>query len=74
MAEWLSKTSASKREVQSLIGKLQFAAKCVRPGRVFISRMLRHLRSMTCFSQSRQIPIPEFFIKDVHWWRAFMKA
>ena len=40
---WKDKTTASKVEVQSLIGRLQFAAKGVRPDRIFISRMLDHL-------------------------------
>ena len=29
----------TKKEVQQLAGKLQFAATCVRPGRVFIGRL-----------------------------------
>ena len=69
---WVGKTSASKQQVQSLIGKLQFAARCVRPGRLFISRMLAHLRTLSCFSQNEQVPLSTQFLKDVHWWRTFM--
>ena len=36
---WLDKDSASLKGIQSLIGKLNFIAACVRPGRVFISRL-----------------------------------
>ncbi|CAC5399094.1 unnamed protein product [Mytilus coruscus] len=41
---WLNKDTASLKEVQSLIGKLNFIASCVRPGRIFISRILNFLR------------------------------
>ena len=41
---WLYKEKASLKEVQSLLGKLNFIAACVRPGRIFISRMLQWLK------------------------------
>ncbi|CAG2216499.1 unnamed protein product [Mytilus edulis] len=40
LLEWVGKEFASKREIQSLVGKLNFVGCCVRPGRVFISRIL----------------------------------
>ena len=47
---WLLKTSSTRRELESLIGKLQFLAKCVRAGRIFISRLIQWLKGMnrTC--------------------------
>ena len=72
LQRWRSKFTASRKEVQSIIGTLQFAAKCVRPGRIFISRMLRHLRSMTCFAHNEQVPLPSSFLRDVQWWTTFM--
>ena len=35
---WITKKSATKTELQSLIGKLAFVSKCVRPGRLFLTR------------------------------------
>ncbi len=46
LEEWLERNKASKKGVQSLLGKLNFIASCVRPGRVFMSRMLTFFRSM----------------------------
>ena len=40
---WLVKSSASKKQTQSLIWVLQFVAICVKPGRVFMSRLLNFL-------------------------------
>ena len=37
---WLNKSSATLKEIQSLLGKLHFVAACVKPSRIFVSRML----------------------------------
>jgi hypothetical protein len=41
---WLRKKKASLRDLQSLLGTLHFIATCVRPGRIFVSRLLNWLR------------------------------
>ena len=38
--KWLSNRTYTRTQLESLIGKLQFVAACVRPGRIFISRLL----------------------------------
>ena len=43
---WNGKTSCSKRELQSLLGKLLYISKCVKASRVFLNRMLDLLRAM----------------------------
>ena len=43
---WLYKNSANRREVESLIGKLQFLAKCVKAGRIFLSRLIQLIKGM----------------------------
>ena len=58
---WANKTCANKKEVQSIIGKLSFVASCVRPGRIFISRMLSFLRGMGDLTRK---PLSEDFLKD----------
>ena len=45
---WGKKERATRREMKSLIGKLQFAARCVRSGRIFLSRLIN--------PQTRRIP------------------
>ena len=39
LAEWEQKSTVTKKEVQSIVGKLNFMDACVRPGRLFISRI-----------------------------------
>ena len=46
LQRWLYKQSASRREVEALIGKLQFMAKCIKAGRIFLSRLINWIRGM----------------------------
>jgi hypothetical protein len=62
---WMNKVYATKKEVQQLVGKLNFVAKCVSPGRIFIARLLEFLRS---FKDEGSLPLSEEFRKDVDWW------
>ena len=66
---WLHKTAASRKEAESLIGKLQFVAKCVRAGRIFIARLINWIRGM---SRRGQHTIPIEARKDIAWWGRFI--
>ena len=46
LPRWLVKKSMTRTELQSLIGKLAFVCKCVRPGRLFLTCILDTLRSL----------------------------
>jgi hypothetical protein len=69
---WSRRKSASKRQVQSLIGKLQFVARCIQPGRIFISRMLVVLKGLK--KQHHFTKVSAEFRKDIDWWRRFMEV
>jgi len=68
---WLAKSRASKRELQSLIGKLMFVAKCVLGSRVFVSRLLAALRPLK--KQNHRFKINAEFRKDLVWWQCFLE-
>ena len=68
---WLKKETASLKEIQSLLGKLNFIAACVRPGRVFISRLLQWLKVLY-HSENKSHPIPLYVKKDIQWWDKFL--
>ena len=42
---WMERAAATKKQTQSLVGVLQFVAISVKPGRVFMARLLNFLRS-----------------------------
>ncbi|XP_078667500.1 uncharacterized protein LOC144909308 [Branchiostoma floridae x Branchiostoma belcheri] len=69
---WTLKVSARRRDVESLIGKLHFVATCVRPGRLFISRMILFLRAFR--NRHQRLQIDAEFRKDLHWWRTFLPS
>ena len=70
LREWERKTQVNKTELQSLIGKLLLVAKCVRPGRLFVGRLLELLRSLP--DNKRHTLHPEYR-KDITWWQHFMR-
>jgi hypothetical protein len=72
LRSWARKRVATKRELQSLIGKLQYAAKCVRASRIFISRLLVQLAKLN--GQSHKFTISREFRKDLNWWSRFMES
>jgi hypothetical protein len=67
---WLRKSFCTKKELQSLLGRLQFVSKCVRSSRIFLSRMLNFLRSLN--DQVKVFSIPEDTKKDIKWWKEFI--
>ena len=62
---WLYRTKATRKEVESLIGKLQFLAKCIRAGRTFLARLIQWIRSM---KRGQDYHIPQEARKDIAWW------
>jgi hypothetical protein len=55
--------------LQSLLGKLNFVAQCVKPGRIFISRLLNWLREI---SDKGSFCIPLDLKLDLLWWNTFL--
>ena len=66
---WASKKVCTKRELQSLLGKLLYITKCVKSSRFFLNRMLEVLRN----SQKRvKIQLTPEFHRDLNWFREFI--
>ena len=68
---WLSKISCSLTELQQLLGKLQFVCRCVRPGRIFLARLLNFLRTFNA-SNALVLNIPDQALKDINWFHKFL--
>ena len=43
---WLQNDTATLKQIQSLLGKLDFIGACVKPSRIFVARLLNWLRSI----------------------------
>ena len=68
---WLEKESASLKQVQSLLGKLNCVAACVKPSRFYIGRLLNWVRSIYDSPESLHI-ISDYVRKDLLWWNRFL--
>ena len=65
LGTWLTGTSARRKEVESLIGKLQFLAKCIKAGRIFLAWLINWIRDM---DRTGRYTIPLEARKDIAWW------
>jgi len=70
VAEWLGKKNATKREILSLVGHLQHAAKVVRPGRTFVARM--YATAAKVLELDYYTRLNEGFRSDLWWWHTFL--
>jgi hypothetical protein len=67
--DWLAMLAATRKQLQSLVGKLSFVAACVRPGRTFLARLFSVMRiTPDCGCH----PIPDTVYKDLIWWNTFL--
>ena len=61
---WMTRDWATKQQIQSLAGKLNFISHCVRPARKFMSRILHALREA---KEATRIRVTHEFRQDVAW-------
>lgn len=69
---WVGRRSCEKRELCSLIGKLQHATKVVRPGRTFLRRMFEQLA--VAKKMHHHVRLNQSFRSDLAWWNTFLAA
>ena len=69
LEKWLKKSHVTRKEVEVMVGKLAFVASVVRPGRLFVSRLLEFMRGMP---QVGKFVVTDEFRKDLLWWQKFL--
>ena len=67
--QWLTKETVTRKEIESMIGVLQFVTTCVRPGRIFLARLLNVLRETPIAGVSQ---VSEELRRDLRWWKKFL--
>lgn len=67
---WLSRSRASKKMIQKIVGKLIFISNCVHPGRKFVSRILATLSHM---GDREWTTISDHFKADVRWFYEYAR-
>ena len=69
LSHWSTRKCCTKKELQSLIGRLHHACMVVWPGRIFLRQMIDLL---SCFrNDSHPIHLTVEFRKDLAWWVEF---
>jgi len=68
---WRSRSSCTKRELQSLIGKLNFICSICRPGRTFLRRLIE--LTTKAKHATHHIRLTTRFFKDIEWWITFLR-
>lgn len=71
LSRWERRRSATKRELQVLIGQLNHAAAVVRPGRCFLRQLIDTMKIPHLQSQSVRINCS--CRADIMWWSAFIQ-
>ena len=69
---WARKTTISKKDLQSLLGKLFWVAKVVRYARAFMGRLLQQLRTLANTKDSYKVKIHPESQKDLMWWSRYL--
>lgn len=72
VSEWLGKKAARRRELESLLGLLQHAAKVVRPGRRFVRRLIQVMSAAK--KRDHFVRLGCDVRSDLTWWHKFLDA
>lgn len=70
--KWTHRKDCSLQQMQSLIGKLNYASSVVRSGRVYMSRLINTLRGRKINDYSR-IQLSDRDLNDIRWWLEHIK-
>lgn len=68
---WKTKRIASRRDMQRLVGRLQYIAHCVRPARRYMSRILAVLRASPVTGKHA---VPKELTFYVGWFTSYVEA
>lgn len=69
LVSWKGKLTTKKKQLRQLTGRLQFVCNCVRPGRVFLSRLYSWMAGM---KEGILYAIPVEARRDLDWWDRFL--
>ena len=70
LPQWVNKRTCTKQQLLSLIRKLSFVSKVVRPGRIFLQRFIN--LSMTVRELHQHVTLTKSIQEDIKWWLDFL--
>eukprot|EP00741_Cyanophora_paradoxa_P008790 tig00001374_g8507.t1 len=72
LARWARRRSATRHELESLIGKLSFAAAVVPPGQHFLQRLIAQAKGLRAKHHRARLGRP--FAAEVAWWQFLLAS
>ena len=70
---WIKKSSASKKSLQQLLGKLFWVSRCVKFSRAFMGQLLSQLKSMHTMPDNKKVKLPMSCKQDILWWDRYLR-
>ena len=70
---WRKKTTATKKTLQQLLGKLHWVSRCVRFSRPFMGRLLQQLKAMYLLPDNKKAALSPDSKLDILWWERYLR-
>ena len=70
---WEKKSTATKKTLQQLLGKLFWISRCVRFSRPFMGRLLQLLRTMYNLPDNKKVSLDKESKRDITWWSRYLR-
>ena len=71
--KWRKKSTASKKTLQQLLGKLFWVSRCVRFSRPFMGRLLQQLKTMYLLPDNKKVVLSPDCRLDISWWCRYLR-
>jgi hypothetical protein len=73
IGQWSRKSTITRKNLQSLLGKLFWVSRVVRLARIFMGRLLQQLRDMSNAGENMKVKLSDDSRKDLRWWNKFLE-
>ena len=70
---WLKRSTASKKSLQQLLGKLFWVSRCVKFSRGFMGRLLTQLQHMHSLPDQKKTKLSDGCKQDIQWWDRYLR-
>jgi hypothetical protein len=70
---WMKRTSASKKSLQQLLGRLFWVSRCIRFSRGFMGRLITQLQQMHAMPDQKKLILSQGCKEDIAWWNRYLR-
>ena len=70
---WMRKTTATRKNLQRLLGKLFWVSRCVQHSRSFMGRLLGQLKLTNAIGDNKKVKLSPDCMADIQWWDRYLR-